>query len=308
MLDIICFGEPMVELVARAPQSSRQSSQQAQQPAQFDQGFGGDTSNTAIAAARQGARVGYLCSLGEDMFGDALLKLWKTENIDTREVIRNPHATTGIYFIQPHPQQRHFTYYRKDSAASQFSTEQLPLVYLSNSKILHVSAISQAISANMAEAVSIALQHAQAQGVTTSYDTNLRLQLWDKEQAVTTIWAAMAHTDIVFPSNDEVTVLTGLTDRDQMVDFFLAKGPHTVVLKCGNQGAYVATAEQRHTIAPVTVTAVDSTGAGDAFAGAFLAAYSRGEDLLTCSQKAAQVAAMTVAGYGAIAPIPRLGI
>ncbi len=280
--------------------------QSSQQPARFDQGFGGDTSNTAIAAARQGAKVGYLCSLGEDMFGDALLALWKRETIDTREVIRNRHATTGIYFVHPHPQQRHFTYYRKDSAASQFSTEQLPFDYLSNSKILHVSAISQAISANMAEAVSVALQHAQSRGVMTSYDTNLRLQLWDKKQAATTIWAAMAHTDIVFPSSDEVSMLTGLTDREQMVDFFLAKGVHTVVLKCAEQGAYVATAEQRHIIPPVPVTAVDSSGAGDAFAGAFLAAYSRGADLPTCGQKAAQVAATTVTGYGAVAPIPRL--
>ena len=300
MLDLICFGEPMVELVARMPQQS------SQQPARFDQGFGGDTSNTAIAAARQGAKVGYVCGLGDDMFGDALLALWKKETIDTQEVVRNRAASTGIYFVHPHPQQRHFTYYRKDSAASQFSTEQLPFEYLSNSKILHVSAISQAISTNMAQAVRVALQHAQSQGVITSYDTNLRLQLWDKKQAKSTILAAMADTDIVFPSSDEVTLLTGLSDRNQVVDFFLAKGVHTVALKCGEQGAYVATAEQRHIIPPVPVTAVDSSGAGDAFAGAFLSAYSQGKDLLTCGQKAARVAAMTVTGYGAVAPIPLL--
>jgi 2-dehydro-3-deoxygluconokinase len=290
MLDLICFGEPMVELMA-----------QPGPPPSYTQGFGGDTSNTAIAAARQGAKVGYLCSVGSDLFGDALLKLWEHEKVDTQKVLRHLDASTGIYFVQPHEEQRHFSYYRKGSAASLFNNAQLPYEYLCSTKILHVSAISQAISTSMREAVTEALIYARSQGVITSYDTNLRLQLWCKA-----IFAALLNTDIVFPSIDEVTMLTGLTDKDKIVDFFLTKGPHTVVLKLGAQGAYIADAQQRHIIPPVTTTAVDSTGAGDAFAGAFLAAYSQGLNLADCGARAAYVAAVTISGYGAIDPIPHL--
>ena len=293
MLDLICFGEPMVELIA-----------QPGQPPSYTQGFGGDTSNTAIAAARQGAKVGYLCSVGSDLFGDALLKLWEHEKVDTREVLRHLDASTGIYFVQPHEEQRHFSYYRKGSAASLFNNAQLPHEYLCSTKILHVSAISQAISTSMREAVTEALIYARSQGVITSYDTNLRLQLWSKDLARKTIFSALLYTDIVFPSIDEVTLLT---DKDEIVDFFLTKGPHTVVLKLGAQGAYIADAQQRHIIPPVTTTAVDSTGAGDAFAGAFLAAYSQGLNLADCGARAAYVAAVTISGYGSIDPIPRLG-
>jgi 2-dehydro-3-deoxygluconokinase len=295
MLDLICFGEPMVELMA-----------QPGPPPSYTQGFGGDTSNTAIAAARQGAKVGYLCSVGSDLFGDALLKLWEHEKVDTQKVLRHLDASTGIYFVQPHEEQRHFSYYRKGSAASLFNSAQLPHEYLCSTKILHVSAISQAISTSMREAVTEALIYARSQGVITSYDTNLRLQLWCKDLARKTIFAALLNTDIVFPSIDEVTMLTGLTDKDKIVDFFLTKGPHTVVLKLGAQGAYIADAQQRHIIPPVTTTAVDSTGAGDAFAGAFLAAYSQGLNLADCGARAAYVAAVTISGYGAIDPIPHL--
>ena len=128
-----------------------------------------------------------------------------------------------------------------------------------------------------------------------------------QELAKKTIFAALLNTDIVFPSIDEVTLLTDLTDKDEIVDFFLTKGPHTVVLKLGAQGADIADAHQRHIIPPVTTTPVDSTGAGDAFAGAFLAAYSQGLNLADCGGRAAYVAAVTISGYGAIDPIPRLG-
>lgn len=291
-LDLLCFGEPMVELMA----------QNQTPPLRFQQNFGGDTANTAVAAARQGAMVGYICALGDDLFGQAFIDLWHQEAIDTQAVVRNPQANTGIYLVQPHGEQRNFTYYRQHSAASQFSAADLPLDYIKQARHMHVSAISQAISQSMQEATLAALKYAQSQGLGTSYDTNLRLTLWaSKEQAWQCMQTAMAYTDTLFPSLDEITLLTGISDKDAIIDLCLALGPSLVVLKCGAQGAYLGTPTQRLSIPAVETKAVDSTGAGDAFAGAFLAAQLAGASLAECGQRAAKVASNTVSGYGALA-------
>ena len=146
---------------------------------------------------------------------------------------------------------------------------------------------------------------ARAAGATVSFDTNLRLKLWDLETAQAAIFGALARADICFPSDDEARALTGLEDDDAVIDRFLAAGPRLVVLKRGARGAVVATPGARTEIPPAASTAVDSTGAGDSFAGAFLAYWLETGDAVLAARRAARVAAGTVSGMGAIAPIPR---
>jgi len=89
MSDLICLGEPLLEF----------SSVTREGETVYLQGYGGDTSNCAVAAARQGARVGYVTRLGDDAFGKAFLDLWAREGVDTAGVTIEPDAPTGIYFI-----------------------------------------------------------------------------------------------------------------------------------------------------------------------------------------------------------------
>lgn len=292
---LLAFGEPLVEFVR---------ADHAQIGPHYLMGFGGDTSNTAIAAARQGARVSYMTAIGQDQFGDELMALWAREGVDTTAIIRNPDAATGVYFVRPHASGRDFSYLRAHSAASQFSAADINHAHIAAAQILHVSSISQAISSAMRDAVMVALQSARKGATVTSYDTNLRLRLWPLETARGTIKKAMPLVDIVFPSDDEAKLLTGLDEPDAIADHYLSLGPKIVVLKRGDKGAFVATQGRRETIPAISVQAVDSTGAGDAFAGAFLAYYSETQDPFAAARRASQVAAKTVAGYGAIAPIP----
>ena len=89
--EIVAIGEPLFEL------------NQAPGESVFRQGFGGDTSNAAIAAARQGAKVAYVTAVGADQFGDAFLGLWKGEGLDVSGVKRSPVAHTGLYFVTHGP-------------------------------------------------------------------------------------------------------------------------------------------------------------------------------------------------------------
>jgi 2-dehydro-3-deoxygluconokinase len=293
--DILSMGEPMVEFVRMTEPDGR---------TWYRPGFGGDTSNAAIAAARHGASVGYFTALGADEFGDDLMDLWAREGVDASQVIRSDEAQTGIYFIRPHGSERHFTYFRAGSAASRITPANVPRDYVGAVRMFHASAISQAVSESARDTVARAMAVARAGGARISYDTNLRLKLWPLDTARAVIDATMGVADIALPSLDDSTVLTGLADPDAVVDHYLALGPAIVALKMGEQGALIATPERRERIAPVAVEAVDSTGAGDAFAGAFLAWLLETGDPFEAGRRAAFVAARTVTGLGAIDPIP----
>ncbi|WP_417522833.1 sugar kinase [Marinovum sp.] len=290
--DILCLGEPMLEF--------------NQQPdGTYLPGHGGDTSNAAVAAARQGARVGMLTHLGNDAFGKSFLDLWQGEGIDTSLVRQVDDAHTGVYFVTHGPEGHQFSYLRAGSAASRMGPDDLSAAALQRTKILHVSAISQAISDTAADAVFEAIRVVRAAGGKVSYDTNLRLKLWPLDRARAVTHAAAAQSDIVLPGLDDARQLTGLTDRDDIASFYLDLGAEIVALTLGAEGSLVATRERRERIAGRKVAAVDANAAGDTFDGAFLARTVAGDDPFAAARYANAAAALTTLGFGAVTPMPR---
>lgn len=291
--EIVCIGEPLFELSQPRGENI------------FRPGYGGDTSNTAIAAARQSASVGYVTAVGADQFGDSFMDLWAREGIDTSAVVRSQSAHTGLYFIT-HGQDGHaFSYLRAGSAASRMTPQDLPVGIVEGARIIHASGISQAISSSAADTVFAAMRIARAAGVAVSYDTNLRLRLWPLDRARAVIHSAAGLADILRPSLDDAMHLTGLADPNRIVDYYLALGPKIVALTLGTGGALIATPERRETVAPRSAKVVDATGAGDMFDGAFLAEYLRAGDPFAAARYANVAAALSTEGYGAVAPMPR---
>jgi 2-dehydro-3-deoxygluconokinase len=291
--ELIALGEPLVEF------------NQQPDPELYKSGFGGDTSNTVIAAARQGASTGYLTAVGQDRFGDLLLDLWRRERVDASHVKRDPAAPTGIYFVSHDAAGHHFHYYRAGSAASRMTPADLPLDYLTSAKILHVSAISQAISDSANATVLAAIDAAKAAGVTVCFDTNLRLKLWPLEKAKPAIEEAARRADILRPALDDAQTLTGLKDVDSILDYYLDLGPKLVVMTMGKFGVVLASREARHRLKPHQVEAIDATGAGDTFNGNFLGRLLAGDSPLEAARYANAAAALKTTGYGAVAPMPR---
>jgi len=294
--DILALGEALIEFV-------RLPDERDGRPI-YRQGFGGDTSNAIIAAARQGARTAYLSAVGGDPFGQELLELWRREGVSTAGVPVRAQDPTGVYFVQPHPSGRSFSYARRGSAASFYGPADLPEEMIAAARVLHVSALSQAISPSMRDATFRAAEIARANGTRVSFDTNLRLNLWTLEQARETIDRFLPLADVVLPSDDEAETLLGLTDEDRILDHFAGQGAEIVILKRGARGPLVARGGARTEIPVPTVDAVDSTGAGDSFAGGFLAYWVETGDVILAAERAAIVAAGCVSGYGAVDPIP----
>jgi 2-dehydro-3-deoxygluconokinase len=293
-IDLLCIGEPLGEFNATRADAGA-----------FQFGHGGDTSNCAVAAARQGARAAYAGALGDDMAGRSIRALWAREGVDDALVSTHESAPTGLYFVDHGPSGHVFSYLRAGSAASLYGPGDLPREAIASAKIVQASGISQAISASAADAVFEAFAIARENGVLTAYDTNLRLKLWPLTRARAIVHAACAMAEIVLPGLDDAKLLTGLEDPDAIADVYLRMGAKVVALTLGHEGSLVATTERRERLVPIAVDCIDATGAGDCYDGAFLAEYIRTGDAFAAGAYANVAAALSTEGYGAVAPVPR---
>ena len=292
--DVLAVGEPMVEFNQTKPGEPS-----------YLQGFGGDSSNMIIAAARTGGRTAYVTRIGDDEFGRMFLALWKAEGVDARGVGIDPQAHTAVYFVTHGPQGHVFSYLRAGSAASRMRPEGLPMELVRGARFVHASGISMAISASACDTVLAAFEAARAAGAKISLDSNLRLKLWPLARARAMIGAAAAMADHFFPSIEEARALSGLEQPDAIVDWAHRLGARTVYLKLGAEGVIVSDGARRERIAGVKVKAVDATGAGDCFCGATLAQLAAGDSFFDAARYANAAAALATTGFGAVAPLPR---
>jgi 2-dehydro-3-deoxygluconokinase len=291
--DVVALGEPLLEF-----------NQTRADADEYLQGFGGDTSNCIIAASRLGAATAYVTRLGDDTFGRKFLGLWERENVDTSGVWTDPDAPTGIYFVTHGAGGHEFSYLRAGSAASGMRPADLPLDVIRGSKVLHVSGISQAIGASACDSVFAAIDAARQSDARISYDSNLRLKLWPLARARAVIVATLPLADWFLPSLDEAALLSGASEANAILDWCHGRGAPLVALKMGADGVWISSEAARQHIPGHRVDAIDATGAGDCFDGAFAARIVAGDDALAAARYANAAAALATTGFGAVDPLP----
>jgi 2-dehydro-3-deoxygluconokinase len=286
---IVSLGEPMVEFNQIGERK-------------FLQGFGGDSSNMIIAAARSGARAAYVTRVGDDEFGRMLLALWKREGVDAGGVIVDREAPTGAYFVTHGAQGHVFSYLRAGSAASRLRVSDVPREMVEKAWCVHASGISLAISQSACDAVLAAFEQAKGK---VSFDSNLRLKLWPLERARAMIARAAAMADYFFPSIEDARQLSGAESPEQNLAWAHGMGAKTVFLKLGPDGVLVSNGKDLRRIAGIAVKSVDATGAGDCFCGAALARLAAGDSIWDAARYANAAAALATTGFGAVEPLPR---
>jgi len=296
--EVVSLGEPMLEFNAPVVGLLKDI-------AVFERGWGGDTSNFAIAVSRMGRKVGYVCRIGDDEFGKCFLEIWEREGVDTSHVTIERGSFTGIYFISVKDGGEHdFTYYRSNSAASHLSPEDIDPKYIERARVFHSSGISQAISQSCREAVFKAAEVAKRSGVLFSYDPNIRLKLWPLNTAQAIINYTIELADVVLPSLEDARLFTGEKIPESMASYILKRGAKVVGLKLGSNGCLIATDEQIIKLPGFKVTPVDTTGAGDAFDAAFIVGVLEGWEMRKIAEFANAAGALTTMGRGAVTPLP----
>ena len=273
MPDVVTFGETMALFSPRETGPLRYV-------ADFRLKFGGTESNFAIALARLGISAGWFSRLGDDELGRFITHNIRGEGVDLSRVIVDPEAPTALYLKEISAVgDTTVYYYRRGSAASRLSPNDLDAEYVRSARWLHVTGITPALSESCHEAVHAAIDLALAAGLQVSFDPNLRLKLWTVERAREVLFPILRRCHVLLGGMEELSLLLGVSKSDQAADWALEQGVTIAAVKLGADGALIATAEARRTVPPFTIPrVVDTVGAGDGFDAGFVAGRLLGYD------------------------------
>ncbi|MEQ3552729.1 sugar kinase [Pseudonocardia nematodicida] len=242
-------------------------------------GFGGAESNAAIGLSRLGVDTTWIGRLGTDPLGDLVEAELRAEAVRP-VVVRDPGRPTALMLkdhrIRGSSQVR---YYRRDSAGSALSVDDLPHDVIEAADHLHLTGITPALSDGARRAVFAALEIAEAGGLSVSFDVNHRPALWSADQARGVYTELAGRADVVFAGQDEAELLTGgAGGPTELARRVRELGAGEVVVKLGDRGCIVSAGDSLETVPAVRVDVVDTVGAGDAFVAGYLAAAFGGRD------------------------------
>lgn len=238
----------------------------------FERKIGGAELNVMLGCARLGLRPGWISKLGNDEFGRHILNTVRGEGVDVSEVQLEADYATSLNFkeIREDGSSRTF-YYRHPSPTEKFSVETLPYDYVKQAKVLHVTGVFPAIVQKNRQLVEELLKFAKAQGVTISFDPNIRLRLWLEEEARATLVTYLPYVDHLLTSKEELQILFESKDDTVIRQALHQYSFQTVVMKDGSNGSYyLEQGEWIHVPAIPAETVVDTVGAGDGFDSGYL--------------------------------------
>jgi 2-dehydro-3-deoxygluconokinase len=293
----LCVGECMVELTHIDARTLRL-------------GFAGDTYNTAVYLRRVAAEldleleVGYLTGVSDDDYSAAMREVWRVEGIADRSIVL-PGRAPGLYAIRTAANgERRFTYWRDTSAAMEVFRDSDWCDGLEGD-LVHLSGITlQLTSPRSRETLLARLAELRAAGVWVSFDTNYRPAGWSSgREAADAMDRVCSLANIVLASRDDETLLHGFAAPEACVRRITQLGGTEVILRDGAAGAYVGTdGDVRHIAARPVEHVIDTTAAGDAFAGGYLAARLAGHAPRLAAGLGNGVAAIVIQHPGAITP------
>ena len=235
-------------------------------------GFGGDAANAAVMAARMGAGARIAGRVGDDALGHRLRAFWISSGVDVDHVLVDPHAPTGIYVNERGAEGlQRFDYHRRGSAGSQLALGDIESSFLDDLGVLHLTGITLAVSASSREAALDLAERARARGIRIALAVNHRPALGGD---VAALRDAAQLADVVFVSEEEADTVFGSSEASSLAGELRTD---ELVLTRGDRGAVLVSAGELFDVPAPAVASVDPAGAGDALAGAFLAARLAGE-------------------------------
>ena len=290
MSKILLFGEPMALLIADTVGPLEDIEH-------FTRTLAGAEVNVCIGLSRLGHEATYITRLGEDPFGYYVEKFLKRENIGTEFVTYDKVYKTGIQLknkvLEGDP---YAPYYRKGSAASHMSVEEIEKIDFSDIALVHVTGIPPALSESCRKATYRLMERAREHGVFLTFDPNLRPALWESEEVMAaTLNDLAAKADLVLPGVAEGKILLGTEEPAEIADAYQKMGVKQVVIKIGDKGAYVRDQDKSYHVAGFKVEKViDTVGAGDGFAVGMISAKIEGLSLEDMVRRGNAVGAMQV--------------
>ncbi|MFJ7952125.1 carbohydrate kinase [Lysinibacillus sp. NPDC096418] len=280
----------------------------------FTRNAGGAPANVAAVVAKLGQHAALLSQVGQDPFGDFLIKTMEMAGVDTMYIAQTTEGETSLAFVSLTEEgDRDFLFYRRNAADLLYRKEQLPKDLLTTGDMLHFCSVNL-VDSPMKYTHEALIKQAHDAGCLVSFDPNVRLPLWhDTEACRQTILDFLPKAHIVKLSDEELTFLTHIEDGHQAVQKLFQERVQVLFVTHGADGATIYTKQQHVKVSADIIQAIDTTGAGDAFIGAVLNILlennitpktleqfceSQAESLLSFAN---QYAGASTQGHGAIA-------
>ncbi len=296
MYDVTTFGEIMLRFSVPA-------GERLETAAQLDMRPGGAESNLAALLARLGRRTAWLGALPANALGRLAANHLRMAGVDLSGVQWRPEGRMGTYYVEfsapPRPIQ--VIYDRANSCATQMSPASIEWDKLLDTRLLHLTGITPALSAGCRTAVAEAIVRARQAGVSVSFDVNYRQKLWGTEEAAEALAPLVRQADLLFCGHGDAQRLFGCSPDPSTALHELASksNAQVVVMSAGSAGALGWWEGQVHQVNAVPVIIVDRLGAGDALAAGVLHGWLDG-DLARGLRTGVVLAGLALAQHGDI--------
>ncbi|MFW5988110.1 MAG: carbohydrate kinase family protein [bacterium] len=266
MAEVITMGEMLIDFVPMKKGV----------PLDENRGFyqepGGAPANVAVGVCRLGKSAKFLGKLGQDVFGDFLIKILKQNKVDTSDIIQTKEAKTALAFVTlDESGDRDFIFYREPSADMLYNKKEIPEEKIfSKSKIFHygsISLINQPVRDTTFECAHLA----QKNDNIISYDPNLRPPLWpDLKTARKRIIKGLELADMVKISEEELEFITQEKNLEKGCRKLEKFNIDLIFVSLGAEGCYTYKKGEGFKIPTYKVKVEDTTGAGDGFTAGIL--------------------------------------
>ncbi len=264
-MKVLCIGEALIDMIC-TDRGSRLADGQ-----NFLKKAGGAPANVAAAIAALGGQVDMAAKVGKDPFGQHLIDLLNEMGVNTKWIIQDPTSFTTFAFVSLMEDGERDFYFNR-GADGQLSMADLATLNLNEYSIVHFGSATGFLPGPLQATYIDLLNKAKAAGALISFDPNYRHLLFPNNTArfITQSWHFIQSCDFFKLSDEEAMLITELDTVDAAAAALRAKTNAVFAITLGKEGTLLSTSHGIEIISSIPITAIDATGAGDAFVGAVL--------------------------------------
>jgi 2-dehydro-3-deoxygluconokinase len=300
--DVVAVGEAMLRL--SVPEGRRLEEARA-----LDMAVGGAESNVCVALAGLGWRASWFGRLPTGALGSVVVRSLRAAGVDVSSVQRAAGERMGTYFVEyaAPPGRIQVIYDRLDSAAARMTVADVPWHDVLDTRVLHLTGITAAISESCYAVVAEAVRRARAAGVLVSFDVNYRALLWDAAEAGGRLRPLIAEADFLMCKASDAVLLFGCRSepRELLSDLQALTRARAIYCTLGERGAMALSGDDFAAEPALPAKILDRIGSGDAFAAGVLDAWLSAGDLRASGpawhdglRRGVALAALALSQYG----------
>lgn len=306
MTKVVCIGELLIDMVCCDIDQGLVKGEN------FIKKAGGAPANVAATVSKLGGQSTFIGKVGQDAFGEFLIQTLSCVGVDTQGIIQDPVNTTTMAFVAlEQGGERDFQFNR---GADGLLTRDEINIDIHQPDLYHFGSATALLPGQTHDTYLTLINELYEAGQFISMDPNYRHALWSEEAFKAQMYTCLPKANLLKVSEEELLILGQSTSQTKALKVLHQRGVPFILVTMGAKGCLISSHEKSTVIPSVTITSIDSTGAGDAFIGAVLWWLAKQGGAPTCDfdtlihavQRANTVGAMVCEKLGAIAALPSL--